>query len=383
MAHEIEPQKSSLRNNIVIVFFLVIVIWGIVFNSIFQYVLQTALVQEGLNQTVIENTSNRFVTIGTGLTIAGIFIVLVIAVILSKSITRPIEELTRGVMNVAEGKLDEKIDITSQDELGQLVMGFNYMTAERKKAEEELEEAYEELQRAYGDLKSLDELKSNLIANVSHELRTPLYIAKGSLELLEDGPQKEERDKLLKMAEEALVRQNLIIDDLMEASYLETKKMEPRLEAVDIIDAISTLTEQIKHIISRNEMKLDVLIEENLPKVRANRRQLEHVMRNLLSNAIKFNKKGGKISIEAKLKGKFVEVCVADTGIGIAESNLIKVFDKFFQADTSTDRVYGGTGMGLAVVKEIVEAHGGKVGVESEPGKGSRFYFILQIAKEK
>lgn len=383
MAHEIEPQKSSLRNNLVIVLFLGIIIWGITFNSIFQHVIETSLVEEGLDQEVVESITNRFITVGTGLTIAGIFVVLLIAAYLSKTITRPIEELTRGVMNVAEGKLDEKIDIVSQDELGQLVMGFNFMTSERKKAEEELEEAYVELQKAYGDLKSLDEMKTNLIANVSHELRTPLYIAKGSLELVADEQDIEERNKLLKMADEALIRQNLIIGDLMEASLLGTKDRVLKMEAVDINDVISSTVKQIKDSISQKDLKLEVTVEQDLPKVLASEKQLDHVLRNLLGNAIKFNKKEGRISIEARQKGKFVEVGVTDTGVGIAESDFSKVFDKFFQADTSTVRTYGGTGMGLAVVKEIVEAHGGKVGVESERGKGTRFYFTLKIAKGK
>ncbi|MBU2559570.1 HAMP domain-containing histidine kinase [archaeon] len=382
MAHEIEPMKSSLRNNIVVVFFLVITAWGIAINGIFQQVLKKTLVSEGLEQTVVESIANRFVTIGTGLTIAGIFIVLIIAIVLSRSITRPIEELTKGVMNVAEGKFDEKIDVTSQDELGQLVMGFNFMTGERKKAEEELEEAYAELQKAYEKLKSLDELKSNLIANVTHELRTPLFITKGALELVTDTKDEKEKNELLKMADEALGRQNLIIDDLMAASHLGDKDRFLKLEAIDIGGVISYSVEQVKDSISQKGINLEVIVEKSMPKVSASRKHTEHVMRNLLGNAIKFNKKGGSISIEARQIGEFVEVGVKDTGIGIAESDIPEVFNKFFQADASTSRTYGGTGMGLAIVKELVEAHGGKVGVESEIGHLTRFYFTLQIAKE-
>lgn len=253
---------------------------------------------------------------------------------------------------------------------------------ERKQAEERLEIAHQFLQSAYEDLKSLDEMKSNLIANVSHELRTPLYIAKGSLELAGDEISREERLKLLEMADDALTRQNFIIDDLMEASHLGAREIELELEEVDINDIMTYVTKQIEDLISQNDMKLEVIVEENVPRVRANKKQLAHVMRNLLDNAVKFSEKGCKISIQARKEGRFVEVSVADIGVGIAEESLPNVFDKFFQADATTGRAYGGTGMGLAVVKEIIEAHGGKVGVESKLGEGSRFYFTLRAAKE-
>jgi PAS domain S-box-containing protein len=141
MASELEAPKSSLRNNIMIVFFLVITIWGVAINTIFQHVLQRTLVRDGVNKTAIENIARDFTTIGTGITITGIFIVLSIGVLLSKTITRPIEELTRGVMEVAGGKLDVKVDITSQDEIGQLADSFNKMAEERKQAEEALRES--------------------------------------------------------------------------------------------------------------------------------------------------------------------------------------------------------------------------------------------------
>jgi signal transduction histidine kinase len=129
-------------------------------------------------------------------------------------------------------------------------------------------------------------------------------------------------------------------------------------------------------------MKTEVRIEKNLPFVKANQKQVEHILRNLINNSIKFNKKGGKISIDAKKKGKFVEVAIKDTGIGIPKDKLPRVFDRFYQIDSSTVRVYGGTGLGLSVVKELIEVHGGEIGVESSPGKGSRFRFTLPIAKD-
>jgi two-component system sensor histidine kinase VicK len=107
------------------------------------------------------------------------------------------------------------------------------------------------------------------------------------------------------------------------------------------------------------------------------------VLRNLISNAIKFNKEGGEIIIEARERGNMVEVCVSDTGIGIPEDRLDKIFERFYQVDSSPSRRYGGTGLGLAIVKETVEAHGGRITVESKLGKGSRFCFTLPAARKE
>ncbi|MFQ6136242.1 MAG: sensor histidine kinase, partial [Candidatus Hydrothermarchaeales archaeon] len=131
---------------------------------------------------------------------------------------------------------------------------------------------------------------------------------------------------------------------------------------------------------SENEIEIKTSIQEDLPKVRADFDELKHVLLNLLDNAIKFNRKGGEVLIEAGQKGDVVEVSVSDTGIGIAEEHLEKVFDRLYQIDVSTTRKHGGIGMGLAVAKEIVEAHGGRIWVESEIGKGSHFCFTVPVA---
>ncbi|MFQ5975456.1 MAG: sensor histidine kinase, partial [Candidatus Hydrothermarchaeales archaeon] len=123
-------------------------------------------------------------------------------------------------------------------------------------------------------------------------------------------------------------------------------------------------------------------IAGDLPMVRANYNQLLHVLRNLIGNAIKFTEKG-EITIKATKEDGMVKVCVSDTGIGIAKDKILKIFDRLYQVDSSTGRAYGGTGMGLAIAKEIIEAHGGEITVESELGKGSRFCFTLPISKRR
>lgn len=254
---------------------------------------------------------------------------------------------------------------------------------ENSRLYDELKSAYDRLQRTHEELKVIDELKSNIIANVSHELRTPITIAKGAIELAMNEKDEMNRKELLKMAMDALVRQNFVIGDLIEAAYLDKGKRELNLEAINLAEIITQIKEEFEPMLLREDIKLSIRVKEGLPFARADRKQLKHVLRNLVSNAIKFNHRGGNITVEAVKKHGMVEVCVSDTGIGIPRDKLDKIFERFYQVDSSPTRRYGGTGMGLAIVKEIVKAHGGNITVESEPGKGSRFCFTLPISEEQ
>jgi PAS domain S-box-containing protein len=262
------------------------------------------------------------------------------------------------------------------DENGKLI-GTKTMSRDVTK-QKKIERA---LKKAYDDLKSLDELKGNLIANVTHELRTPITIAESALGLAMDEKNAKRKNKLLNMAIDALIRQNTIVGDLIVASQMSGGILELKVEEVNLAHTIDRIVPEFSPVFIKRRMKTDVRVQKNLPPVKANQKQLDHILRNLINNAIKFNKEGGKISLKAAKKGKFVEVVISDTGIGIPKDKLPKVFDRFYQVDSSTIRVYGGTGLGLSVVKEIIEAHGGEINVESKSGKGSKFYFTLPIAE--
>ncbi len=246
---------------------------------------------------------------------------------------------------------------------------------ERKQAKEALKNAYE-------DLKSLDELKSNVIANVSHELKTPITIVKGSLDLLTNEDDMSSRSNLIGMAKDALMRQNRIVGDLMEAAKIESaKEISLSLENVDLNSAITLLLKELNASALEKGIKLETRLQGKTLIVRADFERLGHIMRNLVGNALKFTDKDGKITVEAKQKKGVVEVCVSDTGIGIPQDKQERIFERFYQVDSSATRSYEGTGMGLAIVREIVEAHGGKITVESKPGKGSKFYFTLPVSR--
>jgi PAS domain S-box-containing protein len=259
-------------------------------------------------------------------------------------------------------------------------MGIFRDVTERKKTELKLKDAYDKLKIAHEDLKSLDKLKSDIISNVTHELRTPITIAGGALELAREEKNKKNRDKFLKLARDSLMHQDFIVDDLIDAASMVGGKRKLKSTAVNLADAISFIRNEFEPIAASRNIELDVSLKIGLPLVRVNYMQLHRVLRNLTNNAIKFNQKGGKVVIKADRKDDMVEVCVKDTGIGIDAAELEKIFDRLYQIDASSTRQYGGTGMGLAVVKETIEGYGGEIRVESELGRGSKFCFTLPIA---
>ncbi len=257
------------------------------------------------------------------------------------------------------------------------------ISAERSRAVEELKTAHKNLEKAYEELKGLDELKNSIIANVSHELRTPITIAKGAIEIARDEEDGKSRKESLKMALDALSRQNFIIGNMIEAARWSKKKRELKLEDLNLDHLVALVSSEFKAMAAKDKIKITVDLEKDLPLVKADYEQLKRVLQNLLSNGIKFNKEGGEVIIEAREKEGMVEVCVSDTGIGIPRDKLEKIFEPFYQLDASAARRYGGTGMGLTIAKQIVEANGGKIMVESELGKGSKLYFTLPISNAK
>jgi two-component system phosphate regulon sensor histidine kinase PhoR len=218
---------------------------------------------------------------------------------------------------------------------------------------------------------------------VSHELRTPITIAKGTIELAMGEEDPEERNQLLKVALNALVRQDFIVEDLLEAAKFKNGKVKLNLKKVDLAQLINQVISVFEPILKEGGLKLSVNLEDDLPMAKGDPQYLKQVLRDLMSNAIKFNKPGGEITVEAREKEGMIEVCVSDTGIGIPEDKQGKIFQDLYQIDPSPNRRYGGTGMGLAIVKEVVEAHGGRVTVESEPDRGSTFCLTLPIWRNK
>jgi two-component system phosphate regulon sensor histidine kinase PhoR len=227
-------------------------------------------------------------------------------------------------------------------------------------------------------LKQLERTREEFVANVSHELRTPLSLIKGYVETLLDGARNnpEVAERFLRIIERNTQRLDLLIQDLLTISALESERIKLVLQPVNLHGLVDKVFADLN---SRAEDK-EVVLENELPVflglVDSNR--IDQVLANLVDNAIKYGRVQGKVVVGGKkIDGEKIEIYVRDDGPGIPQESLDRVFERFYRVDKARSRDQGGTGLGLSIVKHIVQAHGGKVWVESELGKGATFYFTL------
>ena len=250
---------------------------------------------------------------------------------------------------------------------------------ERKKIEKDLREAKESLERTNIELMNLDHLKSDFISTVSHELRTPLTIIKEGISLLLDkipGEVNEKQFKILDVSKHNIDRLARIINSLLDISKIEAGKVELRKGFISMSDIISQIVLSFENKIKKKGLELKLNIENADEKLYADADRMAQVITNLLDNAIKFTEKG-YIEITCKDNKDIIECSVADTGMGIAKKDLPKVFNKFQQFERTAGAGEKGTGLGLSIAKSIIDMHHGKIMVESDLGKGTKFTFKI------
>ncbi len=242
---------------------------------------------------------------------------------------------------------------------------------------------YERLKSANEKLEQINRLKNEFISMVSHELRTPMTTIKGFVSIVlneETGPLNDQQRHFLETSDRAIDRLTLLVSDLLDISRIEAGQIKMQLRPTSLKDVCQRLAASFVPQFKVQNLELTLHIPEPLPLVLADPDRITQVLDNLLSNALKFTTKGG-ITLSATDKGDFVMVSVKDTGSGIPKEEHDKIFDKFYQIKVGGGYPSKGTGLGLAIVKSIVESHRGKVWVESEPGKGAEFRFILPRAR--
>jgi two-component system phosphate regulon sensor histidine kinase PhoR len=233
-------------------------------------------------------------------------------------------------------------------------------------------------------LKELEKIRQDFVANVSHELRTPLTTIKGYAETLLEGALKEEvAFQFVQVIKRQSDRLTKIVEDLLTLSKIELKEFQLKIETLSFPE----LFEDVLHYIQEAAQKKKISISIELPtplKVEADRNYFEQILINLIDNAIKYGREGGKITLSAIQKeNEKIEVSVRDNGIGIPKEDLPRVFERFYRVDKGRSKELGGTGLGLSIVKHLVQAHGGRVWVESQLGEGSTFYFTLPASPGK
>ncbi len=274
----------------------------------------------------------------------------------------------------------ETLDQVITEQILQLQSALKQANAE---LEDRVRERTIELENALNRLGELNRLKSNFIANISHELRTPLTHIKGYIELLIDGlgpltPQQKNALVVMKKSEERLEH---LIEDLIQFSLLDRGDVDLAIEPVDLQEIIDEVIMGALKECSEAKISLRPRMPKKLPTVQADRMKISWVLSELINNAIKFSPGGGVVELGAKPGRKRVTLYVKDNGIGIDPQKVSEIFEPFHQLDGSATRRFGGTGLGLTMVRQIVEAHGSTIRVKSKPGKGSQFEFSLEIVR--
>lgn len=231
------------------------------------------------------------------------------------------------------------------------------------------------------ELTRVERMRTDFVANVSHELRTPLTSIKGFVETLLEGAMDDPAAcrRFLEIINTESNRLAQLIGDLLSLSEIEAKRKPLVLEEFSVTDLTRDLLQIFAIPMEKKGLLLRLELPDNLPKIVADRGKIEQVLINLIDNAVKYTPDGQSVTISTRQEGNSIVLCVADTGTGIPQEALPRLFERFYRVDTARSREMGGTGLGLAIVKHIVEAHGGKVWVTSEWGQGSSFSVALPI----
>ena len=369
-------------------------------------VLGSMVIRIGAEQvyaTVVAQRNRTLFLIAFALPIA----ILMTNLIVNKFIRRPVKSLAEKAKKFAEGDISVSMDVKTEDEIGILGNTFNYMVESVSAASRKLElevtrkttllnertQLLALLERANRDLRELDKLKSTFLANMSHELRTPMNAIIGYTDLLidrVDGPINEEQEKSLKKVANNARHLLQLINDVLDVSKIESGRIELEPKELELKWLIESVIPTFEPMIKQKGLTFTINIDENLPPVYGDEDKAKQIFINLLSNAVKFTPRGG-VTISAKPSERgikpgessiFAEICVEDTGIGIKEEDISRIFDKFTQVDLSTIRQYEGTGLGLSIARGLVALHRGMIWVTSKYGEGSKFCFTLPLKKE-
>ena len=283
---------------------------------------------------------------------------LVMTFFLSRRILAPVRVLSTAAHRLGQGDFSQRVEVDDKGEIGELAGTFNSMAADMERAEQ---------------------LRRNMVADVAHELRTPLSNLMGYLEAVRDGLVAPTNSTIHSLNEEASLLFRLV-DDLQELSQAEAGELNIVMESKDISELITQSTDAVRGRAKAKGLSLSVELPKKLPTVRIDSHRIAQVLRNLLENALVHTAAGDAITVTANEKDGWIEISVIDTGEGIKDEELQNIFERFYRVDRSRSRATGGGGLGLTIARRLVEAHGGRITAQSEPGKGSRFTFTVPIS---
>jgi two-component system phosphate regulon sensor histidine kinase PhoR len=316
-----------------------------------------------VEQALREIRWNIFVSGGVALLLIGL-----VSYWASSKLTAPIQELARVAESVKRGDLEAHFKHYADDEIGELADLLNEMLAKLR----------DDLKK----MQKLETMRTQFLGNVSHELRTPIFAVQGYLEtLLSQNIQSEEmRKDFVKKAHRQAGRLNNLLTDLIDISRIESGEMKMSFRYFEVHDWLAKQLADLQATAQEYKVTLSLVNHKSSPaiSVLGDRERLTQVITNLVDNAVKYNVPGGKVEVGYKESQEGIEIFVTDTGRGISAEHVPRIFERFYRVDKERSRDVGGTGLGLAIVKHIVEAHGSRVKVQSEMGRGSVFSFSLK-----
>lgn len=302
--------------------------------------------------------------------IAGLTVLLVVAgvsVFTSRRISQPMVDIARKVEEIRSGNLDVHLEVSSNDEIGQLGRAINDLV--------------DKLKADIRKVEKLERVRSEFLGNISHELRTPIFSLQGFLETLLDGAVDDpavNRDFLQKAHFHAS-RLNTLLTELIDISQIESGEMKMSFRYFQLGDFLQPVVRDFQSIAEQHQVRLTFRTPDgDDTEVLGDRERLRIVLNNLVENAIRYNNPGGEVIVSYRVEDGTARIEVSDTGIGIAEQHLPRIFERFYRVDNVRSRESGGTGLGLAIVKHIIEAHGSRVEVISRIGQGTAFSFSLR-----
>lgn len=270
----------------------------------------------------------------------------VLSFLLTRRVLGPLHQIVRTSHRISSGDYTSRVRTESRDEIGELAAAFNNMA---------------------GSLERIEQLRRNMVSDVAHELRTPLTNIRGYLEALQDGVVSPTQETFALLLDDTL-RLAHLVEGLLQLARADAARYSLSISEIDLPGLTARILKRFELMFNGKRLEVTSRMGEDALRITADRDKVSQIIENLLKNALQYTPDGGKVSIGATKQGREVRFVVENSGPGIAEEDLPFIFERFYRGEKSRSRGYGGTGIGLAIVKELVEAHGGKVGAESRPG---------------
>lgn len=356
--------QTKLLTGFILILLVTVILVAVTGRIWFHHEIQQFFEQNGIVQQppfpLPENAPvmGGFETIFLMFTVFGAVLATIMSFIFARYLVKPIESVIATTQEIAKGKYQARIETKRKDEVGNLCLAVNEMASKLEKTEQ---------------------LRRELVSNVAHELATPLTNIGGYLHAINDGTieQGESMKETLILLEKETDRLSSMVDDVRALYTVDNPKKKLDLKEMNLEQLIKDVVRQMKPNLDAKSLELKVHIRGKLNRVKADHDKLVQVLMNLLANAIAYTPQKGEIEVSASEDEQNIHLSVKDTGIGISEEDLPFIFERFYRVDKSRSRKTGGTGVGLTIVKDLIEAHGGKVEVKSTLGTGTEFICTL------